>query len=223
MHLPPSKNSPLLRRGARTARRLGFTLIEILAVILIISILVVALVPMVTDAIEASKVTACAGNLRSIYDGLMIYRMKFDDQLPDESGVRFFAQIYSRGAIEQTKTNAERLTCPAVQRSFLTIGQLPWQEWWSDLELVDGTYSAYAGRDVRRAPIKRLSGSDVLVADDNDGGMNHETTTNVLYGDGSVQGLELAILREEGVLGPEEELVVGPLSQVEALTVLSLD
>lgn len=213
---------PLLRRLAPLARRAGFTLIEILAVILIIGVLVATLVPMVTDAIETAKVTGCSGNLGEIHKALLLYEIKYKE-LPSESGVRFFAQMYSRKAIENTQTNAERLTCPAVDQGFLEIGQRPWQEWWSELDRIDGTWSAYAGRDTRNHPIKRLSGSEPLVADDNDGSTNHATATNVLYGDGTVRSLELEVLREEGVLGPDETLVVGPDSQVEDLTKLSLD
>ena len=62
-----------------------------------------------------------------------------------------------------------------------------------------------------------------MVADDNDTEMNHRTATNVLYGDGFVKTFELAILEEEGVIGPDESLVVGPGSQIVDLRKLSLD
>lgn len=215
MHGP---HRPLTRRRLRA----GFTLIEILAVILIIGVLVAALVPMVTDAIDASRVTACKGNLGELYKGLQLYQIKYEE-LPSESGVGFFAQLYSRKAIENTETNAERLTCPAVDRGYLTIGSLPWTEWWTDLDALDGTWSAYAGRDTVHHPIKRLSGSEPLIADDNEGSPNHPTSTNVLWGDGSVRTIEVELLREQGVLGPDEDLVVGPESQLEELRVLSLD
>ncbi len=204
-------------------RRLGFTLIELLAVILIIGILATALLPMVTDAIEASRVTACAANLKHIHEGIMLYQTKYKE-LPRESGVRFFAQLYKRRAVENTKTNAERLTCPAVDKGALTIGQLPWEEWWTDFELIEGNYSAYAGRDTKNHPLRKLAGKEPLVADDNDPEMNHATTTNVLYGDGSVQTFELVPLQEEGVLSEDEDILyVGPDSPVEDLTKLSLD
>ena len=62
-----------------------------------------------------------------------------------------------------------------------------------------------------------------LMADDNDGGMNHATTTNVLYTDGSVRTFELFKLREEGLIGDEEDLLVGPDSPIDDLRKLSLD
>lgn len=215
-----------LRHSLRRARRAGFTLIELLAVMLIIGILAVALLPMITGALGTAEVTACEQNLSAIYQGILQYKIKYDNELPNKSGVSFFAQLYSRRALEQSKTNAERLTCPAVQKSALTIGTLPWEEWWIDLDLVDGSYSAYAGRDLVEHPLRKLTAKEPLVCDDNDGGMNHDTTTNVLYGDGSVQAsqFEIVILQEQGILGPDEEvLLVGPDSPVEDLQKFTLD
>jgi prepilin-type processing-associated H-X9-DG protein len=140
--------------------------------------------------------------------------------------VRFFASIYAKGAIEKTKTNAERLTCPSIEKSSLAIGQLPWEEWWVDLESVDGEYSAYAGRDMKNHPLRQwpAAGTEPLVADDNDPALNHRTTTNVLYADGSVQTFELNDLQEQGKVTREETtLVVGPDSPVPDLTKLTLD
>jgi hypothetical protein len=45
----------------------------------------------------------------------------------------------------------------------------------------------------------------------------------VLYADGSVGTFDLVTLEEEGRLGPDELLLVGPDSQVPELTKLSLD
>jgi len=222
--LVPRTSRPIdqFRREGREGRR-GFTLIELLAVILIIGILAVALLPMVTEAIDSANVTACNQNLGKIYGAMIIYKGKFKE-LPKESGVAFFAQLISRGAMENTKTNADRMTCPAIEKGALTIGDLPWEEWWMDLEFVDGNYSAYAGRDLRNFPLRKLSGREPLIADDNDGGMNHNTTTNVLYGDGSVQTFELALLREEGLLMEDEDvLLLGPDSPVDDLIKMSLD
>ena len=210
-----SPSARRLRRGRR-----GFTLIELLAVILIIGLLVAALTPQIVGAIETAKVEACAGNLRQIYQGMLQYQHKYK-QSPNESGVKFFAQLVSRKAMENSEMNAKRLTCPAVQTSALTIGELPWEEWWTDLEMIDGSYSAYAGRDMREHPLRKFP---ALIADDNDPEMNHETATNCLYGDGNVIQYEIEVLRDEGMVGPEEQiLIVGPGSPHPDLRKMSLD
>jgi len=176
----------------------------------------------VNDALFASENTACQANLQNIHKGIILYKNKYK-RLPNESGIRFFAEIYAKGAVEQTKTNAERLICPAVDKGSLAIGSIDWEDWWTDLEAIGPDYSSYAGRDSKRHPLRKLSGKEPLVSDDNDPEMNHQTTTNVLYGDGSVQQFELFELMDEGILMEEEPLVVGPDSPVEDLRKLSLD
>jgi prepilin-type N-terminal cleavage/methylation domain-containing protein len=220
----PASVSARATRAIRSSAR-GFTLIELLAVILIISILVATLTPMVNDAIRSSRVSACSANLRNIHQGLHMYYMKYKT-MPTGSGVDFFAAIIARKAIENTKANAEKLTCPAVDKSALTIRDIPWDQWWHDVEQVDGTYSAYAGRDVKNYPLRQWppSGNEPLIADDNEVEANHGTTTNVLYGDNSVQTFELVELQEQGKVSPDENnLIVGPESPVEDLTKLTLD
>ena len=227
MRPTPTASAPLTvrNRPPRSGRRRAFTLIELLAVMLIISILAVALVPMVSDAVATSRVTACSSNLGEIGEAILQYQIKYR-RLPNQSGVKFFAELYSKKAMENTKTNAERLTCPSIEKSALAIGTLDWEEWWSDLELVDGSYSAYAGRDMRQFPLRRFpdgAGKEPLIADDNDGGMNHDVVTNVLYGDGSVTTFNLPDLQREGlVLEESTVLEVGPDSPVEDLTKLGI-
>ncbi len=211
----------------RSARRRGFTLVELLAVILIISILMVYLLPKIPEAIDQARVTACKKNLQEIYGGLVMYETKHKD-LPKEGGAKFLGALISSGVWNNTKDRAESLSCPAVKKSALSglSAENP-EDWFRELGGVDGTYTAYAGRDVKRFPLRRFpdgSGKEVLVADDNDPEMNHRTTTCVLYDSGVVGTFELSELREKGVLTPDEEhLVVGPDSPVEELRKLSLD
>ena len=219
-----------LDRRSRAPRDLcgkrGFTLIEILAVILIISILAVALLPQITPALERANVTACRSNLDAIYQGLVIHEQKYGD-LPQHGGAAFFAALIQREVWENTDKNAKRLTCPAVKVSAVPgLAGLDPEQWFTDLELVDGDRSTYAGRDTVNHPLRKFpgSGKEALVADDNDPEMNHDTTTLCLFADGSVTAYELVELREQGLLGAEDPLlVVGPESPVEELRTLSLD
>ena len=212
------------RRIAHLARR-GFTLIELLAVIMIIGILSVFLIPRIPEAIDAAHVTACEANLKEIYKGLMLHNEKFGD-LPQHSGVRFFTSIITRKVYPNVKNTANKMTCPGVKPS--ALGSLVGREateWYADAEAIDGQSSSYAGRDIQEAPLRKFpgSGKQPLVGDDNDGGMNHNTETLVLYDDGNVQRWNNVTLEEQGVLAIDEELIVGPDSQVEELRKLSLD
>ena len=204
-------------------RNRGFTLIEVLVSILIIGILMTFLLPKIPEAIAQAKITASRKNLSKIYEGMLTYEAKFE-RLPNETGVKFFAALISKGVWENTSQSARVLTCPGVDIGALTIGDLQPEEWYSELDLVDGTYSAYAGRNCDEFPLRKRSGKDAWIATDNDPYMNFETTTIVLMGDGAVETIEIAELRDLGILAKDEDyLAVGPDSPDEQLRKLSLD
>ena len=212
-----------IRRSALA--RAGFTLIELLAVILIIGILMFFLLPRIPEAIDAARVTACKRNMQEVYNGLMLFQQKFK-RMPRESGVRFFAELIASNTWEPVEGTARKLTCPGVDDAVLSSTGMKPEEWYTELDRIDGGYSTYAGRDMKNFPLRQFpaSGKEPLVADDNDPEMNHDTTTVVLYGDGGVAGIELYDLTNEGVLAKDEMiLIVGPNSPVEALRKLSLD
>ncbi len=62
--------------------RRGFTLIELLVVIAIISLLMALLLPCLSSARERSRQVACMNNLRSIWTGVRMYALSFDDRAP---------------------------------------------------------------------------------------------------------------------------------------------
>jgi prepilin-type N-terminal cleavage/methylation domain-containing protein len=213
----------VLRRPREENRRGGFTLIELLAVILILGILATFLLPKIPEAIEGAKISASRKNLSEIYNGVQLYETKFG-RLPNDPGVKFFACLIYKGVWENTPTSARKLTCPGVDIGALSIADLPEEEWFSDADVIDGSYSAYAGRDTKQFPLRKRSGKDAWVATDNDPEMNFRTTTLMLMGDGAVEQLEIATLIEEGVLDEGETyLEVGPGSPHEELRKLSLD
>ncbi len=209
------------------SRRGGFTLIEMLAVMAIILILMTFLVPRIKTAIDQGKITACRANLGELYKQLVVYDMKHGD-LPKGSGVKFFAAVIADGDLEDTPENAKKMSCPAVKPSaLLGLASIddP-REWYKHLDQIDGTYSAYAGRDMKQHPLRSFpgSGEEPLIADDNEGDMNHPTTTCVLWADGSVTTIELLELRKKGVITEDEKILkVGADSPVEALHHLTTD
>jgi prepilin-type N-terminal cleavage/methylation domain-containing protein len=216
-------------KNPQNSSRAGFTLIELLAVIMIMGILMTFLVPRIIGAINQAKVTACKANMNEIFKGMVEYHTRYG-RLPKHSGVRFFGSLVRDEIFEANESDVRRLTCPAVELSFLEGGEsnVPLADWFTrdNFDLLDGYWSAYAGRDTDNHPLKKFPGSnsEVLVADDNDGGMNHETTTVVLWAGGTVTTKELVLLKDDGILDLEEtELRVGPDSPLVELQKLSLD
>ena len=211
-----------VNRTLARAARAGFTLVEMLAVILIIGILMTFLIPKAIEAIDQARVTGCKKNMQEIYSGFQLYESKFD-RLPNKSGVRFFAELVSLKVWEDTKETSKRLNCPGAKTPPGTQG-IPQQEWYTELDRLDGGWSSYAGRNCAEFPLKRFSGKEVLVADDNEGELNHRTATVALFFDGTAQTYETGILVNElHVLQENELLLVGPESQIEDLRKLSLD
>jgi prepilin-type N-terminal cleavage/methylation domain-containing protein len=206
--------------------RSGFTLIELLAVMLIIGILATFLLPNIMTAFEQTRVTACRSSLSTIGQGLLSYQTKFK-KMPTHDGALFFCCLITEGVWENTEQNAKRLTCPEVPYEALDgLRDREPEEWFTDNDEIDGTFSAYAGRNTRDYPFRRrtLSGKEVLVADDNDGGANHPTTTLALMGDYSVREYEIVDLQNRNLVDEEVEILdVGPNSPLEELQKLSLD
>jgi prepilin-type N-terminal cleavage/methylation domain-containing protein len=221
------RRNPFRAGGPEIGSTGGFTLIELLAVMAIILILITFLLPRITTAIDQGKVTACKANLIELYKQLFVYDQKHGD-LPKGSGVQFFAAVIADGDLENTAENAKKMSCPAVKASSLTgVAALEdAKEWYKHIDQIDGSYSAYAGRNMKQFPLRRFpgSGEDPLIADDNDTEMNHPTTTCVLWADGSVTTIELLELRKKGLLTEDDTVLkIGPDSPVESLRKLSTD
>ncbi|GEM_PF-792534 len=221
----PASNLP---HGVQApGRRAGFTLIELLAVILIIGILATFLIPKIPFIQERAYITACRANLGEIGKGLLAYQTQFDG-MPKEGGAKFFCVLIKRDMIwENTPKSARGLTCPGVDYNSLPgLQGLEEEEWFADYDAVDGTYTSYAGRNVKEYGFRRkvLSGKEVLVADDNDPENNHKSSTLALMGDWNVREWNMATLKDQKMIDVEETvLLVGPESPVDELQKLSLD
>ena len=60
----------------------GFTLVELLAVVGIIAVLIGILLPALMHARDAARTTVCLANLRSVGQGLGLYRAKYSNLMP---------------------------------------------------------------------------------------------------------------------------------------------
>lgn len=223
-----------MKRTSRILRRAGFTLVELIAVFVIIGLLAAALLPNVVSFIGAGEETACEQNLRQVSQGFLEYKNKYE-RFPSASGVGFFASIVADKVWMPTVANTKKLNCPAVGLDSLdpAFDGIEVADWYArdNKELFGPGWSSYAGRDQKRAPLRRLGGGKhALMADDNDDPTgesgNHFTTTNVLWDDLSVRGLELIEQQDKGLLSDDETVTyipVGADSPIPGLQCLTND
>ncbi len=206
----------------------GFSLIEILVVIAIISLLATLGVRAALNAREAGTVTKCRDNLHQIGQVMLLYHdQRNKGHWPKESGIRFLLKLHSAG--ELSKRNSETFLCPGTQDVNDTGSSGEPGSSYDDWESLDSSTISYAGRDQQGSPIKGNNLSEIIIAaDDNEGRANHSFVTNYVYADGSTDSFDIksdigiSLLAEDP--GMEKGgLPVGPDSPFEPLRVLRVD
>lgn len=94
------------------SRKRGFTLIEVLVVVAIISILAGFLFPVFAEAREKARATACLSNLRQLGNAYMLYVQDYDElfplgaQAPTRPGMRAF---YSPPNLVASRSSPEHI------------------------------------------------------------------------------------------------------------------
>lgn len=81
---------------AHRARHAGFTLVELLVVIVIIGILAALLIPAIARGIRRAKVVACASNLSQLFKMQNVYMSKYGTAkhyMPTEIGKAFWLKL----------------------------------------------------------------------------------------------------------------------------------
>ena len=173
-------------------RTSGFTLIEMLVVIGIISLLAVALLPNIIGARTAANQTADAAHLVFHYDNIILYEQRYS-HYPRGTGHQWILDPWVRGVVEHTPQNMERYFTPGLSggevlalREELDRGGAIW----TDPGSVTSLDTDYAGRDARRRTGNILSGKLPWMANDNEFGPAFtDGSINVLMGDRVVRTL----------------------------------
>ena len=95
--------------------RKGFTLVELLVVIVIIGLLAGLLLPQVAKAIRRAEVAACSSNLKSLWQLQITYTIKYGGrykQFPPETGSNFWGALLKVTPPLISQDEQEILWCP---------------------------------------------------------------------------------------------------------------
>ncbi|HEX9794519.1 MAG TPA: type II secretion system protein [Planctomycetota bacterium] len=214
-----------IRRLARAASG-GFTLLEMLVVLMIIGVLSTYLVVNVPTWVDRARMTACERNMARIWEHMTAYQTDHQS-IPKDEGQRFFMRLWKDKYVDHTAAGARLFFCPSEPWKELYLDE---EELFAALDDFDGLAAgstSYAGfstggdRDLRRKA-RQGDGNLVVIAD---AGLTHKTGIIYLTADGVTHRMLRSEIEEELGYDPWEQdgIQMGPGSEIERFQTVSND
>ena len=217
----------------RTAR-LGFTLLEMMVVIVIIGILSTYLVVNAPEWFDRARMTASEKNMGRLYVHLLGYQQNHNGSLPSESGQRFFLRPWKDGMIEKTEQQAIAFFSPAhtfeecLADQGLSKDDMDVVTYLNNWEAIGPGYTSYSGFTTggdpdQRRRLSKSPGSTAIVADAE---MWHRSALIYLTADGATHRLLRNEIEEQTGLNLDDEETTfkpGPGCGVKVLETVSND
>jgi prepilin-type processing-associated H-X9-DG protein len=98
---------------ARDPRCAGFTIVELLAIIVIVGLLVALALPAVAGSKSRTRIAQCASNLKQLASAMQIYGSDYDNRLPSGGGFWLWDVPYLTGElILQRGATRDNFYCP---------------------------------------------------------------------------------------------------------------
>ncbi|PCJ53930.1 MAG: hypothetical protein COA70_07205 [Planctomycetota bacterium] len=212
--------------------RRGFTLMEMMIVIMIIGILSTFLVQSAPSWIDKANMTGSEQNMKRIYATLLDYQLN-KGSFPRDQGQKFFLKPWKDGMVEKVKQQASMYFSPSepfgdiLYDNEMEEGDMTIVEWLNDWDAIGPGYTSYAGFTTggdraMRGQMRKNPGSTAIVSDSH---MIHRTALIYMTADGAIHRYQRSDIEDETGISFEDgdDLFVGPGCEVELLQTVSND
>ncbi len=189
----------------------GFTLLEMMVVIMIIGILSTSLVVMVPEFIDRAQMTASEKNMRDIYAAMLMYQEDHNGSWPRDDGQRFFLRLWKDRYLDRTEKNAQKFFSPRDSFNNYIPEGVSVEEYLDDWDNIGPGSTSYAGfntggdRLLRRKLVKNPGNTVIL----SDAYLVHRNAVVYMTADGATHRLLMADLAERVGMELDELLEMG--------------